>query len=127
MSIHQEATIPASPDRVYEALTQSAAFTKLTGGRPAEIGGDGAPFTLFGGMITGRNVELVAGKMIVQAWRTKMWSPGEYSIVRFTLAPEGKGTKLVLDHTGYPADQHEHLSAGWGANYFEPLATHFTT
>lgn len=126
MSIHQEATIPASPDRVYAALTQSTAFAAVTGGRSAEIGaGEGAPFTLFGGVIHGRNVELVANELIVQAWRAKLWSPGEYSIVRFTLTPEGAGTKLVLDHTGYPVDQHEHLAAGWTANYFEPLAKHF--
>jgi len=27
-----------------------------------------------------------------------------------------------MDHTGYPDEQHYHLSVGWAANYFEPLA-----
>jgi hypothetical protein len=41
------------------------------------------------------------------------------------VTPEGSGARVALDHTGYPADQHDHLSAGWPANYFEPLAKYF--
>ena len=123
MSIHQEVTLPASPDRVYAVLTDGTLFTEATGGRAAEIGRDeGSAFSLFGGAIQGRAVELVPGKRIVQAWRPKPWPDGHYSLVRFTLTREGSGTRLALDHSGYPEDQHDHLSAGWPANYFEPLA-----
>ena len=121
--IHQEITLPASPDRVYAVLTDGKLFTAATGGAPAEIGRDeGAAFSLFGGAIHGRVVELVPGKRVVQAWRPRPWPDGHYSLVRFTLTPEGSGTRVALDHTGYPAEQHDHLSAGWPANYFEPLA-----
>jgi activator of HSP90 ATPase len=124
--IHQEITLSASPDRVYAVLTDGKLFTAATGGAPAEIGRDeGAAFSLFGGAIHGRVVELVPGKRVVQAWRPRPWPDGHYSLVRFTLTPEGSGTRVALDHTGYPADQHDHLSAGWPANYFEPLAKYF--
>jgi hypothetical protein len=63
-SIHQEIAIAASPTRIYTALTDARQFTTLMalsgmkGVRPAEIGrGEGAPFSLFGGVIVGRNVE----------------------------------------------------------------------
>src|SRR5688572_24774747 len=126
MSIHQEVVLPVPPARVYEALTTSAQFTEATGGRVAEIATtEGGTFSLFGGAIHGRNIELVPGARVVQAWRVKMWDAGQYSVVRFTLAPEGSGTKVVLDHTGFPPEQKEHLAAGWGANYFEPLAAYF--
>ena len=126
-SIHHEVVLPAPPDKVYGALTDSAQFTAVAGGRVAEIGaGDGAAFSLFGGPIHGRHIELVPGQRIVQAWRTMMWSPGVYSIVTFTLAPEGAGTKLAIDHVGYPEEQREHLSAGWVANYCDPLAKFFS-
>jgi uncharacterized protein YndB with AHSA1/START domain len=122
MSIHQEVVLPASPDRVYEALTTSAQFTEAAGGRVAEISNaEGGAFSLFGGAILGRQIELVPGARLVQAWRVKMWEPGVYSLVRFTLTAEGSGTKLVLDHAGFPDGQAEHLSAGWAANYWEPL------
>lgn len=121
--IHHEVTFPVSPDRVYAVLTDGKLFTEATGGRAAEIGaGEGATFSLFGGAIHGRTVELVPGQRIVQAWRPRPWPDGHYSLVRFTLRKEGNGTRVVLDHTGYPDDQHDHLSAGWPANYFEPLA-----
>ena len=125
--IHQEITLPASPDRVYSALLDGAQFAKATGGRAAEIAsGEGAAFSLFGGAIRGRHVELAPGEHIVQAWRAQNWPTGLYSIVRFTLTKDGNGTRLALDHSGYPEDQHEHLSAGWPQNYFEPLKKFFS-
>jgi uncharacterized protein YndB with AHSA1/START domain len=127
MTIHQEVVIPAPPDRVFTALTTSAQFTEATGGRPAEIAtDDGGTFSLFGGMIHGRHVELVPGQRLVQAWRVKMWDPGVYSLVRFTLTPDGKGTKVVLDHSGFPDGQQDHLASGWTANYWEPLTKYFS-
>src|SRR5258706_5209795 len=126
MSIHHEVVLPASPERVYEVFTDGEKFTAVTGGRVAEIGsGEGAAFSLFGGPIHGRHVELVPGQRVVQAWRTKMWPPGKYSLVTFTLTAEGSGTKLAIDHDAYPADQHDHLSSGWVQNYVEPFAKHF--
>jgi activator of HSP90 ATPase len=125
MTIHHEVTLPASPDRVYAVLTTGALFTEATGGRTAEIGAsEGAAFSLFGGAIQGRVVELVPGQRIVQAWRPQPWPAGHYSLVRFTLTRDGSGTRLALDHDGYPAEQHDHLSAGWATNYFEPLKTY---
>ena len=121
-AIHQEVVLPASPDRVYQALTTSAQFTAATSGRAAEIASaEGGTFSLFGGAIHGRHIELVPGARLVQAWRVKMWEPGVYSLVRFTLTAEGSGTKVVLDHTGFPPEMQEHLAAGWGTNYWEPL------
>jgi activator of HSP90 ATPase len=120
-SIHQEVTLPAGPQRVYEALTQSERFSAMTGA-PADIEAkDGGRFSCFGGMITGRNVELVSGQRVVQAWRARNWEPGVYSMARFELKPEGQGTRLVFDHTSYPEGQGEHLAAGWEANYWAPL------
>jgi activator of HSP90 ATPase len=119
--IHQEVLFAAGPDRVYRALTEGKQFSALSGA-PADVSSDeGASFSCFGGMITGRNVELVPGKRVVQAWRAATWEPGAYSIARFSLEPNGKGTLLIFDHTGFPEGQGEHLEAGWRANYWEPM------
>ena len=131
MAIHQEVTFPVSPERVYELLTDGAKFAAATG-RPASIGGEGAPFSVFGDYVNGRQIELVPGQRVVQAWRGVDWAPGVYSIVRFTLTRDGAGTKLVLDHDAYPDGQSplypswgEHLSTNWPVFYFEPFATYF--
>jgi uncharacterized protein YndB with AHSA1/START domain len=123
MAIHQEVTIPASPAAVFEVLMNSTKFAEMTGGRSAEISAaEGGPFTMFGGDITGRNVELVPGKRVVQAWRSHAWPEGVYSLVSFELSSEGKGTKLVFNQSGYPDSAHEMLDGGWPKMYWEPMS-----
>ena len=121
-SLHYEANFKASPQRIYELLLDSKQFAGLTG-RPAEIDPkEGGAFTMFGGLIIGRNVELIANQRIVQAWRPTHWDPGIYSIVKFEFREQGAHTRLVLDHTGFPEDQHDSLDSGWKGHYLEPLA-----
>ena len=127
MAIHKEATFPVAPERIYELLTNGAKFGAVTG-KPGKGGGSaGAYFSAFDDWLEGRQIELVPNERVVQAWRFTEWDPGVYSIVRFTLTPEGSGTKLVVDHDAYLADYHEHLSTNWGPFYFEPFAKHFAT
>jgi uncharacterized protein YndB with AHSA1/START domain len=133
-AIHQEPVFTASPKRVYDALTDAKLFTRvvqLSGAlqamhlpdKPAEISRDvGGAFSLFGGFITGRHVELVPNVRVVQAWRPGDWPPGVYSIVRFELVEQGSGCKIVFDHTGFPKGTAEGLASGWKAHYWEPLA-----
>ena len=133
-SIHQETVFKASRKRVYEALTDAKQFDKVIqlsgvmqsmhlGDKPAEISHEvGGAFTLFGGYITGRHVELAPNERIVQAWRTGSWLPGVYSIAKFDLVEQGAGSKIVFDHTGFPKGDAESLASGWKAHYWEPLA-----
>lgn len=121
-TIHQEIIFNANPERVYEALTNAQQFSTVTGGAPTEISPEvGGTFTLFGGHIEGRHIELMPGKRIVQAWRPAAWEKGLYSIVRFELIKHGEGTLLKFAHTGVPEDQIPHLETGWGENYWKPL------
>ncbi len=122
--IHQEIVYDATPARIYGVLTDAGEFSKMSGGAPAEIDAKaGGAISCFGGMVLGSNVECVPGERLVQAWRAVDWEPGVYSIARFDFRPEGKGTRVVLDHTGFPEDQGEHLDGGWHKNYWEPLRT----
>jgi uncharacterized protein YndB with AHSA1/START domain len=122
MNIHQEVTIEASPAAVYGVLTGSEDFARMTGGRSAAISKDvGGEVSLFGGDIRARNVELVPGKRVVQAWRSKAWPEGVYSIVRFELAPAGKGTRLTFDQAGHPEEAQAMLEGGWNKMYWQPM------
>jgi activator of HSP90 ATPase len=104
----------------------SKQFTAFTG-LPANIDPTaGGAFTMFGGLIGGRNVELTASTRIVQAWRPSHWEPGVYSIVRFDFKPQGEGTSVGLEHHGFPAGDYEHLYSGCTEHYFEPLKKYFT-
>ena len=121
--LHQEVEIHTNPQRVYEALLDSAqfaAFTKM----PAEVKPEaGWAFSLFGGLIRGRNIELVPNQRIVQAWRSdSAWAPGVYSIVKFELSGGVNATHIVFDHTGFPEGDFRHLNQGWYERYWTPLA-----
>ena len=133
-AIHQEVAFKASSKRVYEALTDAKQFNKVVelsaavksgmvpGGKPVELSREaGGAFSIFGGYILGRQIELVPNERIVQAWREVVWNPGVYSIAKFELMEQGSGTKLVFDHTGFPEGGGQHLAEGWKVNYWEPL------
>ncbi len=121
-SIHQEVTIKASAKKVFDALTDAKQFSAFSGGAPAEIDAqEGGSFSCFGGHIKGRNIELVPGKRVVQAWRSIKWAEGVYSIVRFELSEEGGSTNIVFDQAGFPEEAGPHLEAGWTKMYWEPL------
>ena len=90
-------------------LTDGDKFAAATG-QPAHISDrEGDEFTLFGGRVAGRQIELVRGERVVQAWRfgddhPHPWDAGVYSVVRFTLKTEGKATKLIIDHDAIPTN-----------------------
>jgi activator of HSP90 ATPase len=133
-SIHQEAVFKANRKRVYEALTDTKQFDKIIklspemqagksfGTTPTAISREvGGPFSIFGGHIIGRQIELVPNQRIVQAWRVVDWNPGVYSIAKFELLEQGAGTKLVFDHTGFPKGDAEHLAEGWKSHYWDSI------
>jgi activator of HSP90 ATPase len=125
-SLHDEIELKTDPQHIYEVLLDAKRFKTFTGA-PAEIDAKpGGAFSLFGGQIVGRNVELVPSQRIVQAWRPTHWDPGVYSIVEFELKPKGSGTLVVLEHKGFPEGDFDHLEWGWAAHYWEPLKKYFS-
>jgi len=133
-SIHQEPEFRAGRKRVYEALMEARNFVRVErlsaamqsgmslGNQPTTISPQpGGAFTLFGGHIVGRHIELVPNQRIVQAWRVADWTPGVYSIAKFVLEDAGAGSRIVFDHLAFPKGQADHLAEGWTQNYWEPL------
>jgi len=121
-AIHQEEDFKVDPHRIYQALLDAKLFTMFSGGRAAEIDSTvGGAFSLFAGHIVGRNLELVPDRRIVQAWRVVPWPEGIFSIARFELTGKSSGSRVVLDHTGFPPELAEHLASGWDENYWKAL------
>ena len=120
-AIHHEVDIPASPQRIYEALLDEKLF-KAFSGMAAQINREaGGAFVIFEGHIMGRNLELVPARRIVQAWRVVPWPQGVYSIARFEFEARGNGTRVTFDHTGFPPDLAESLESGWQDHYWKAL------
>ena len=132
-AIHQEPAFPAAPARVCAALLDPRQFDRIV-----ELSGVlqemhlpsagsrinphvGGAFALFGGYITGRQLELVRNQRIVQSWREASWPAGLHSIARFELQAHDAGCRIVFDHTGIPNDAAQSLAEGWQSHYWEPM------
>ena len=124
-SIHYVLSFNASPETFFQAILDAKHFADFSG-MPATIEAtQGGAISMFGGLIQGRNIELVPNQRIVQAWRPASWSPGVYSIVHFELKPSGAGTNLTFDHTGFASGLYDHLDWGWKNRYWGPLNKYF--
>jgi len=132
-AIHQEPDFAASAARIYAALLDPRQFDRivaLSGVMQAmhlpsassridpHVGG---AFALFGGYITGRQLELVRNRRIVQAWRAASWAEGIHSVARFELQAHEASCRIVFEHTGIPSDDAQSLAEGWQSHYWEPL------
>jgi activator of HSP90 ATPase len=120
-AIHYEIDFHPNPQRLYEAILDQKQFAAFTGMAATIDSTPGGAFSQFGGLIAGRNIELVPNQRIVQAWRPSHWDAGIYSIVHFEFKPRAAETTLVFDHTGFPAGEYDHLDWGWHNHYWDPL------
>ena len=81
------ATIPASPEEIYQAWLDSIGHSEMTGGEATTSDEVGAEVSAWDGYISGRNLHLVPGERIVQSWRTtKFTEDHEDSVITVSLA-----------------------------------------
>jgi uncharacterized protein YndB with AHSA1/START domain len=113
--------LPASPARLYRMYLdpkQHAAFT----GSPVTIAARaGARFEAFGGALSGTILQLVANRLIVQAWRSTNFGKRDIdSTLVLTFRPRGKGARIELTHVNVAERDFGGVSEGWSKYYFVP-------
>lgn len=108
--------IKAEPEDVYTALTNP--FTiELWSGETAQMTENiDDEFSLWGGDIIGKNIELVKNKKLVQQWY--FGENGPDSIVTIKLWPKKTQTSVELLHTNIPDEAYENIVDGWKDAYF---------
>jgi activator of HSP90 ATPase len=118
--------LPARPEAVYDAWLDSGAHSAMTGAGAKIDRGVGGAHAAWDGYITGRTIELIPGKRIVQSWRTTQFtSVDPDSTITVELAPTRTGTRLTLTHAGVPDGQTSYENGGWQDNYFAPMKAYF--
>jgi len=123
--IEQTLFFKASPGQVYDALLDPEKHSEFTGSRATTSDRVGAEFEAWDGYISGKNIELVKNKKIVQDWETTEWPEGyPRSRLVFTLVPKRGGTELRMVQTRVPASEVEKYSEGWHESYWEPLSAY---
>ncbi len=91
------------PEEVYDALVDPRKHSTFTGSKATMNPRRGGKFTAWDSYISGKNLELVKGKRIVQEWRTSEW-PEDYpsSILQFTFKSVPGGTEITMVHSKVP-------------------------
>lgn len=119
MDFEYKMEITADPEEVFAALTNPFQI-ELWSGYPADMKAEeGYVFSLWEGDITGVNLEVVPGKLLVQEWF--FGEQEKQSIVRITLKKEGARTLVGLTHTHIPEDVYEEITGGWKEYYLEAI------
>lgn len=121
-TIKQKVKFRASPDQVFRWLADSKQHTKLTGQKakiPRKLGG---AFSTRGGYVHGILVDLVPGERLVQAWRTKDFPVGVFSMASLQLSrTKDGGTALELTHRGVPKHLIPEIERDWRESYWERI------
>ena len=111
--------IGATPVEVYQALTFEPTIQLWTGDKVQMKSEAGTEFSLWDGSITGKNLEFIEGKKIVQQW---YFDEQEIpSIVTIKLHEHKQGTSAELLHTNIPDEAFEDMTNGWNTQYFGDL------
>jgi activator of HSP90 ATPase len=116
--------IKATPEDIYTALTNPLTIEIWTGAAAVMEPLAGTEFSLWDGEITGKNVEIEPGKMIVQEWyfEDEEGMPSEHkSIVTIKLHTAGNSTDVELLHINIPDEAFDNIVDGWDRYYFKPL------
>ena len=120
-SIKQAAYFNATPHEVFELLMDSKKHSAFTGHKANVSRKKGGEFTAYDEWITGKNLEIVKDKKIVQSWRGADWEKGHFSKAEFRLEKKGKGCKLIFTQTGVPDNKYSHINKGWKDQYWKKM------
>ncbi len=122
-TIRQKAFFKATPHEVYETLMDSKKHSSFAGGKCTISRKVGGKFSISDGYITGKNLELVKDRKIVQEWKPEedCWPEGYFSTVTFKLTPMMDGTALAFTQTGVPVECGDRFDSGWKDFYWGPM------
>jgi activator of HSP90 ATPase len=125
-TIKQKIVIDAAPIEVYNAFMDAKIHSIFTGSKATIVPKVGGKVTAWDNYITGKNIELVKGKKIVQEWSTSEWPDGyPPSILTITLRGIGGKTELTMVHSRVPKSQMKSYADGWKDWYWNPLKEYF--
>ena len=126
--VKQSVVLPARARELYAMYLNPRTHAAITG-RKVEIGAHpGARFRAFDGVLTGRILQTVPGRLIVQAWRSRPFHKGDVDstlVLRFT--PRGKSGRIDLMHVNVPDHDYRGVNNGWKQYYWKPWRKYLST
>jgi activator of HSP90 ATPase len=115
--------INAEPSDIYSALTNPYTI-ELWSGYSAQMSTEpGSEFSLWEGDITGKNIEFVQDKKVVQEWY--FGEQIEKSIITITIAADRENSMVTVEHTNIPDADFDDIAEGWREYYIGAIINFF--
>ena len=115
--------VNADPSDIFSALTNPYTI-ELWSGYHAEMSAEpGSEFSLWEGDITGRNLEFIQDRKVVQEWY--FGDQAEKSIVTIIINPDEENSQVTVEHTNIPDDEFAQISEGWREFYIGAIIDFF--
>lgn len=115
------ASLPASPERLYDMYLDQDVHSAFTGAPAIVAPRAGAPFSAFGGVLSGTILHVEPKHLIVQTWRSKGWPIDAMDgVLVLSFWPEPKGGRIELVHVNVPEVDFAGVSHGWEKFYWTP-------
>jgi activator of HSP90 ATPase len=107
--------INAEPSDIYSAITNPYTIELWTGYPAIMSEIPGSEFSLWDGDITGKNIEFIKDKKVVQEWY--FGDQPEKSTVIVTIHPNKEDSIVTVEHTNIPDDDFNDIAEGWREYY----------
>jgi|SRR6185312_16064498 len=116
-----------TPDVLYNLYMDAKQHEMIAGSSCKISAKEGSEYSVYGGYATGKNLQLVKNKLIVQSWRASDWDKDELdSTFIIRLEPKGKNVILHVTHANLPEEQHDDIDQGWHDFYWKPWKQYMT-
>jgi activator of HSP90 ATPase len=115
--------INAEPSDVYSALTNPYTIELWTGYPAIMSEVPDSEFSLWDGDITGKNLEFIQDKKVVQEWY--FGDQPEKSNVTITIHPDKGESAVTVEHTNIPDEDFTDIAEGWREYYIGAIISFF--
>jgi activator of HSP90 ATPase len=125
-TIRQTIELNVSPENFYAAFLSSKIHGKFTGSAAGISNKIGGAFEVYDGYATGKNLELIEGKKIIQSWRAADWPADIESTIEIKISTCTAGCRIRFTHKNVPFQFAAAIAGGWYEYYWNPLKKFFS-
>jgi uncharacterized protein YndB with AHSA1/START domain len=113
--------LPGSAARLYRMYLDPKLHAAFTGAPVKIAARRGAAFRAFGGALTGKILQLVPNRLIVQSWRSTHFGKRDLdSTLILAFSAQGAGARIELTHVNVADCDFAGVSEGWSKYYWLP-------
>ena len=119
--IRQSVVLAASPAALYDMYLYRNRHSAIIDAKVSIGRKPGAPFSAWDGSITGRVLQLVPKRLIVQTWRAEDWRKNDVdSTLILSFHADPRGGRIDLVQVNVPNRHAASISDGWRSFYWKP-------